>query len=140
MMKRLFPGTARDSGRGNSDQSHYQSARIGGRRIPFTGLYRDREEMKRIFLESPLQYEDAERSSLMSGRKNIYGQVVDQQSDGEQPILPVSGMLAMLHINKGFQSSRREEESARIRSSRTSARTTASTARQSDPSEDVRFI
>ena len=113
-----------------------------GRRIPFFSLYRDKEELKRVFLESPCQYEDSRPVALIATAPNVLSQIVDQHRD-EHPLLPVSGMLTMVQVDKGLRSSDQNSirESARSRAipNAESSRTVKSDSAKCH-NEDCRFI
>ena len=113
-----------------------------GRRIPFFSLYRDKEELKRVFLESPCQYEDSRPAALIATAPNVLSQIVDQHRD-EHPLLPVSGMLTMVQVDKGLRSSDQNSirESARSRAipKQESSRTVKSDSSKCH-NEDCRFI
>lgn len=112
-----------------------------GRKIPFTSLYRNKEEVKRMFLESPAHYEDSRPVSLLASEQNVLCQVIDEQKD-ENPLVAISGMLAMGGVNKGLRSTNQNtaRESARTRATHSGGSALVRSDSSKVHNDDVRFI
>lgn len=112
------------------------------RSCAFTSLYLSEEELTQRFLESPAQYEDSEPVSLRTSEKNVMTRILDKQKQEDDcpRILPVSGMLGMLHMDDGLKSCRMSSSSRLSTRSLRMHSSTNEEAASSSRNEGVRFI